>query len=387
MRIAVVGASGAGLPFAAMLLQKHPDWEVHLFDANSKVGKKLLATGNGHCNLLNLKATSRDYNASEFVEAVFDREPLSKLKACLFSLGVALMEIGDLAYPKSYTSSGYVDSLSRFIQSKGGFIHFETMILDYFKKENKWVLRSNLRDFEFDALVFSPGGCSGRNLGSDGNLFRVFSKHGYKISSLTPGLCPIKTKENTSSLAGLRHFARVTVMKNGQPYYAEEGEVLFKKDGLSGIVIFNVQRQLAHYGGDCLALDLFPDEDISKLCEEIKGLHDANPSFDLAFLPGSLFKWCLAAAKIKELKNSEDVYAFSIVLKHLIFHVNGFYGFEDSQVTIGGIDLNDISSKNLESKRETNVYFLGEVLDVDGPCGGYNLEWCLASALCLAESL
>ncbi len=387
MRIAVVGASGAGLPFAAILLQKHPDWDVHLFDANSKIGKKLLATGNGHCNVLNLKASSRDYNAPEFVEPFFARQPLDKLKKSLFSLGVPLMEIGDLVYPKSYTSCGYVETLTSYVQSKGVSIHLETKISEYFKKENKWVLRSNLGDFDCDKVVFCSGGCSGKNLGSDGNLFDVFKKHGYKLTSFAPGLCPIKTKENTSSLAGLRHPAKVNILKGSQPLYSENGEVLFKKDGLSGIVVFNVQRKLAYLGGEEVSLDLFPNESLSELCDEINGLLNANPSFTPAFLPEPLFKYCLVSAKLKELKKNEDVYAFSSLLKNLIFHVSGFYGFEDSQVTIGGIDLNDISNKNFESKLESNVYFLGEVLDVDGPCGGYNLEWCLVSALCLAENL
>ena len=387
MRIAVVGASGAGLPFAALLLQKHPDWDVHIFDANKKAGKKLLATGNGHCNLLNLKASCEDYNAPDFVKSFFASQPLPKLRSALFSLGIPLMEIGDLVYPKSFTSSGYVDTLLSFVQSKGAAIHLETKVIEYFQKENLWVLRSNLGDYAFDKIVFCSGGFSGKNLGSDGNLFSVFKKHGYKVTSFTPGLCPIKTKENTSSLTGLRHSAKVTVMKDGEKLYSEEGEVLFKKDGLSGIVIFNVQRKAVHLGGDSIVLDLFPNQDMEALSDEVRGLLEANPMFGAAFLPLPLFQYCLAAARLKELKNDGDVYAFSNVLKHLVFHVSGFYGFEDSQVTIGGINLNDISNKNFESKLESNVYFLGEVLDVDGPCGGYNLEWCLVSSLCLAENL
>ena len=387
MRIAIVGASGAGLPLAAILLQKHPDWDVHLFDANNKIGKKLLATGNGHCNLLNLKASSEDYNAPEFVESCFARQPLDKLKKTLFSLGVPLMEIGDLVYPKSYTSSGYVETLTSYVQSKGVSIHLETKVTEYFKKENKWVLRSNLGDFDCDKVVFCSGGRSGKNLGSDGDLFQIFQKHGYKVTSCAPGLCPVKTRENVTSLAGLRHAAKATLLKGNEELYSEEGEVLFKKDGLSGIVIFNVQRKMVHLGGDSITLDLFPGQSSEELCEEISGLLETNSAFIPSFLPTPLYQCCLNTAKLKNLKNKGDVYAFSSILKHLSFHVNGFYGFEDSQVTVGGIDLDDISNKNFESKLESNVYFLGEVLDVDGPCGGYNLEWCLVSALCLAENL
>lgn len=387
MRIAVVGASGAGLPFAALLLQKHPDWDVHLFDANNKIGKKLLATGNGHCNLLNLKASGDDYNAPEFVGDCFLRQPLDKLRKSLFSMGVPLMEIGDLAYPKSYVSYGYVETLVSYVRSRGVSLHLETKVFEYFKKGNNWVLRSNLGDFECDKVVFCSGGRSGKNLGSDGNLFQTFLKHGYKVTPCLPGLCPVKAKEDTALLSGLRHAAKATLMKGVKELYSEEGEVLFKKDGLSGIVIFNVQRKMAHLGGDSISLDLFPGQSVVDLCGEIRGLFGANSGFGPAFLPLPLHRYCLKVSNVENLKNEKDVHAFSSTLKRLPFHVIGFYGFEDSQVTIGGIDLREVSNKNFESKIESNVYFLGEVLDVDGPCGGYNLEWCLVSALCLADSL
>ena len=387
MRIAVIGASGAGLPFAALLLQKHPDWDVHLFDANSKVGKKLLATGNGHCNLLNASATPDDYNDPSFVSSAFERFPYAKLKEVLLSLGIPLLEMDNLAYPKSFTSSGYVDSLTSYIENKGGHIHLETKILNYQKKENKWVLQGFESEKTFDKLVFCSGGKSGRNLGSDGNLFAVFAKHGYKLTPFKPALCPIKTVESTSSLNGIRHAARISLFSGDKELYSESGELLFKKDGLSGIAVFNVQRKLAHGGGDALAIDLFPDQSHERLSDELLSLSNANPDFAPAFLPVQLFSYCKAAAKAKDLKSKGDVDAFCRVLKHLVFHVSGFYDYPDSQVTIGGISLDEISCKNYESKFESNVYFLGEVLDVDGPCGGYNLEWCLISALNLVESL
>ena len=387
MRIAVIGASGAGLPFAALLLQKHPDWEVHLFDANNKIGKKLLATGNGHCNLLNVAAAPNDYNNPAFVAPAFERHPYSVLKKVLLSLGIPLLEMGDLVYPKSFTSSGYVDALAFYIKNKSGYIHLNSKVLDYWKEENKWFLRGFDSKKTFDKLVFCTGGKSGRNLGSDGNLFAVFAKHGYKISPFKPALCPIKTLENTSSLNGVRHLAKIALLKDGREFCSESGELLFKKDGLSGIAIFNIQRKLAHVGGEAIAVDLFPEQSLEELSDEVRSLEKANADFAPAFLPQPLFDYCKAKAKASDLKNKGDVDSFCHVLKHLVFHVSGFYDFPDSQVTIGGISLDEISAKNYESKRESNVYFLGEVLDVDGPCGGYNLNWCLVSALNLVESL
>jgi predicted Rossmann fold flavoprotein len=387
MKLAVIGASGAGLPFASFLLKKHPDYEVTLFDGNEKIGKKLLATGNGHCNLLNVKASPDSYNDPDFVSPVLKRFHYSDIEEALLSIGVSLMRIGDLAYPQSYTASGYVSALTSFISSHNGIFRLGTRVEEYKKEGNKWLLRTNHGDFAFDKLVFCSGGKSGRNLGSDGSLFPVFATHGYSLTSLKPGLCPMKVKENVSSLNGLRHEALVSLLKEGQEIYRERGEVLFKNDGLSGIVIFNVEREATRKKGDAVSLDLFPERSAKDLEETVITLFKSNPSFGASFLPLPLFEYCLKEACVKDLDSLERSHDFAFALKNLSFSISGLYDFRDSQVTLGGISLSCVSSKNLESKLEENVYFLGEVLDVDGPCGGYNLGWCLASSLALASSL
>ena len=386
MEIAVIGASGAGLPFAAFLLKKHPDWRIHLFDSKEKAGKKVLATGNGHCNLLNAEAKPSSYSDPSFVESFLNRYSYYEIEKALFSLGIPLLRLGSLAYPKSFSASGYVETL--LSQLKNNVIwHLNTKVVDYAKRQNKWFLRSNNGDFSFDKLVFACGGKSGKNLGSDGSLFPVFEKHGYHVGDLKPGLCPIRTKENVASLAGARHEAEVSLLKEGKPVCVESGEVLFKRDGLSGIVIFNVEREAVHRDALDLRLDLFPEESLEALSREIEGLLLACPHFGPAFLPAPLFDFALRAAHLNSLRNAADAPRFAQALKALDFRIDGFYDFEDSQVTIGGVSTSQVSPKNLESKIEDNVYFLGEVLDVDGPCGGYNLGWCLASALSLVESL
>lgn len=390
MKLAVIGASGAGLPFASFLLKKHPDYEVTLFDGNEKIGKKLLATGNGHCNLLNVKVCPDSYNAQDFVSPFLERFHYSDIEAALLSVGVSLMRIGDLAYPQSYAASGYVSALVSFISSHKGIFRLGTRVEEYKKGGNKWLLRTNHGDFAFDKLVFCSGGKSGRNLGSDGSLFPVFATHGYSLTPLKPGLCPIKVKENVASLNGIRHEALVSLLKEGRGIYKERGEVLFKNDGLSGIVIFNVEREAARKKGDAVSLDLFPDKSVEDLGKAVRALFQSNPAFGASFLPLPLFEYCLKGAgitDIKDLYSVERSHDFAFILKNLSFHISGLYDFCDSQVTLGGISLSCVSSKNLESKLEENVYFLGEVLDVDGPCGGYNLGWCLASSLALASSL
>ena len=169
--------------------------------------------------------------------------------------------------------------------------------------------------------------------------------------------------------------------------HEEEGEVLFKKDGLSGIVIFNTERMYAHSseGSFEIVLDLFPDYRSEELSGLLLALQKANPAFAASFLSLPLFDYCLKRSGLSKLEEG-DFARFAKTLKSLLFHPKAVYPFEDSQVTIGGIEISNLLP-TLESKKEKGVFFLGEVLNVDGPCGGFNLEWCLISAIALASEL
>ncbi len=391
MDIAIIGSSGAGLPCSIFLKKKHPDWNVSVFDHNLKVGKKLLATGNGHCNLLNISARPEDYNCPEFLAPYFLKFPYAKLIDALNSLGIATMEMGDLVYPLSFSSNGYVDALASLSQQLGNRFHLGVRILDYKKRGNGYLLTTNCGDFACDKIIFATGGKSGKNLGSDGSLFPVFETHCYSISPLKPGLCPIVVKEDVSRLSGLRHRACVYSYsgtgENRTLVHEEEGEVLFKKDGLSGIVIFNTERMYAHSseGSFEIVLDLFPDYRSEELSGLLLALQKANPAFAASFLSLPLFDYCLKRSGLSKLEEG-DFARFAKTLKSLLFHPKAVYPFEDSQVTIGGIEISNLLP-TLESKKEKGVFFLGEVLNVDGPCGGFNLEWCLISAIALASEL
>lgn len=390
MKIAIVGASGAGLPLSTFLKKKHPEWSVLVLEQNAKIGKKLLATGNGHCNLLNKTAKPEDYSDPSFVSPFFTQYTYQTLLSFLHSVGVATMEIGDMVYPKSFSSSGYVETIRMEAEKLGVKFLLNCRVSDYKKTAKGLLLLTNCGEMVFDKIVFCTGGKSGRNLGSDGSLFPVFEQHGYSLAEPIPGLSPIKTKENVSSLAGLRHEASVSLLDDEKFLLNQEvGEVLFKKDGLSGIVIFNTQRIAAankHPDALQISLDLFPLQSEQNLAQEIFDLKKANSDFISSFMNPALARYCLKSAHLESLSTLNDVRRFSRTLKNLVFHIAEFYPFEDSQVTVGGIDTSELKT-NFESRMEPGVYFAGEVLNVDGPCGGFNLEWCLISALALVEQL
>ena len=384
MRIGIVGASGAGLYAAIFLKRRHPDYEVAVFDRAEKVGKKLLATGNGHCNLLNANMEGKAYNHPAFVDGLLEGCPLSTLRNELNDLGVFTTQKGDLIYPLSYSASSYVNYLTGLAQSLGVLIELGAEVVDYLSDGTTMVtLFAKDWSASFDRVVFATGGCSQPNLGSNGALFDVFEMHGYSIVPPEPSLCPLKTKEKTKLVFGLRHEAKVTLLHDGKPIYEEAGELLFKDDGISGIAVFNCSAFMARNpkGEYEVVVDFFPGIEEGKLADILAYAAMKNPDNPYgAILEQKLSKYLEFAGKMQRDPS------FAHTLKHTRFHIEGRYPFAASQVTSGGIDLGEIGP-DFQSKKEKGVYFVGEVLDVDGLCGGYNLGFALLSAYCLGRAI
>lgn len=382
MKVVIVGGSSAGLYAALLLKRKHPDFEVLVIDKNEQVGRKLCATGNGHCNLLREDISPEVFRDPLSAERLLSEYPVDRLKEILFSFGVALKDIDGLYYPVSFSAPAHVKHLQGLCQRLGVKFRLGTKVFSYSKNE----VKTDHGSIGFDKIIFACGGKSQENLGSDGSLFAEFSRHGYRIRDLLPGLCPIRVKEDVRCLKGLRHEAKVTVISQDSSVFEEEGEVLFKPDGLSGIVIFNASRYVAtEKEGIKIVLDLFPAFPRVRLRKLMQKMDEADPGHFLEGLFASTFAEYLSK-RLKQDKKTTNPIVFADLCKHLEFTYKGLYSFDSSQVTIGGISMDEVR-EDFSSLREPNVYFIGEVLDNDGPCGGYNLTWCLWTALAVAEAL
>ena len=387
MRIAVIGASGAGL-YAALFLSASTNHQVLLFDKNKVIGKKLLATGNGHCNLLPGDLDPERYSdPSAFSKFLGDRN-LGDLKNALESLGIVLTKENGLYYPASYHAPTHVRFLEKSLRKNGVEMHLDEKVIDYQNRNQKYLLVTEKGEICIDLLIFAHGGSSQSKLGSDGSLDGIIAKHGYRLLPKRPGLCPIKTVESTKALSGLRHHAKCSLLRRGNTIYEETGEVLFKNDGLSGICIFNLEsiwmRQQDHDGFK-IAIDLFPEITEQELLDRLARLHDRVGDYYLdSLLVKPLQEYVLFAAK--RCFGNDDAAAVASILKHLSFHLKDSYSFDESQVTVGGISLDEVD-QTLQSKREPGVFFVGECLNLDGLCGGNNLAWCLLNALIIRDAL
>lgn len=369
MKIAVIGGGVSGVTFAINRKRNHPEDEIFIFEHTDKLLKKVLATGNGKCNIANAGEIIYSNNTANNIIVRYNYDYQNKF---LDSLNIKTKLVGNLSYPISESAATVRNAFLKEIDRLRIKVITNCNLLDYCQKEAGYVLKTDLGDYQFDSILFAVGGKSLPKSGSDGSLLPILEKHHYHIDEMVPALCPIYTKEKTKVLDGTRVKARVTVKSDNKIIFEESGEVLFKDKGLSGIVIFNASRVIAHNLNKTynIELDLLPDVPV----DELQSFYKKNNK-------QTLLESYLHPNLVKYLENSSDVIKD---IKSLSFTFDKLYGFENSQISVGGISLSNINDK-LESKIEKNIYFAGELIDIDAPCGGYNLMWAIGSGLYLSD--
>lgn len=368
MKVIIVGAGASGVTAAINYKRNHTDDEVLIIEHLDKPLKKILATGNGKCNLGNAKLDYSRYNNPEFVEKITANYDYVEF---FNSISIKTKLIDDLAYPVSESAVSVREALLKETAKLGIKIDIENELVDY-KVDKVITVKTKKADYVCDKLILAGGLKSSPKLGTDGSLLKVLEKHGYEIANPEPGLSPLFTKEKTKIIDGIRVKSQVELKKEGKSIHKENGEVLFKDHGLSGIVIFNTMSLIARnlVGKYEIIIDLLPDHTQQELDSYLR-----EHSFDelmLAYINPKLVTYL----KDRYQTNSEVLKH----LKHLEFTFDHSYGFEFSQVSVGGVSTTEVD-ENLMSKKEKGVYLIGELLNIDGPCGGYNLTWAFASAI------
>ena len=388
--VAVIGGSASGIYFSLLLKEKHPEYDVILIEKENKIGKKIYATGNGHCNCLNTKLSKESFNDSKLVDIVLNKYSYTDLKDFFLKRGILLKETEDgLVYPLSNSASSFVSLLEAELEKEGVRVLIKTRLLDYNDTEII-VEKEGVRSFiKYDYLIIGAGGKSGKNLGSDGSVFDILKKHKYQITDLKPGLCPIKTKEVFKDIEGSRLKGRLEARdSNDVLLFREDGELLFKKDGISGIVAFNLSRVLARTLGQ-IKIRFIPEPFLNdSFKNELSCIYNLKAESVLSSIYDPKISAYLSKKIAKLGLNFGNKDNFNRVFDEIsLFSLtyNCLYSFEESQITIGGISSDFVGSK-FNSKIEKNVYFIGEILDVDGKCGGFNLSWALLSAMLVSDN-
>ncbi len=395
--VIVIGAGASGL-MAAITAAK-ADASVLVLNHHSVPGKKILSTGNGKCNFTNSRQDASCYRSDdpEVVAEAFAKFSFEDTIAFFEKIGVYAKERDGYYYPLSGQASTIRESLLAEAEHEGVEIQNDIDISDVTVEDG--VFHIALRSDEFDTrqCILATGGKSAPKTGSDGSGYLFAMGLGHSVKNPLPALVPLTSKEKwLRRTAGVRCDGSVTLIVEEEEVASDRGELQFTEEAVSGIPVFQVSRYasiaLAEHKRVEARLDFFPDREREELSGFLLGLADRLGSYmswyqilcglcnqklaamlcdrlDLAFAP---------AHQYSRESGKEQAAQIAVLLKETVLPISGTSSMEHAQTTCGGVPLREIDS-NMQSKLVPGLYFAGEILNVDGICGGYNLQWAWTS--------
>lgn len=396
--IAVIGGGPAGM--TAAIKAAEAGAFVTLYEGNDRVGKKILSTGNGRCNFSNEKMGAQYYYGSgrELVAHILERFGADWTAAFFEELGMRIKSRDGYLYPASDQASTVLDLLRYELTRKEIKVHTGERITKIRSQNGKWILLP--QQTSYDAVILACGGCAAPETGSDGNGFALAEKLGHRIISPVPALCALRCREKFyKQVAGVRCDAEVTLFVEGQAVASERGELQLTDYGLSGIPVFQLSRHAAKALREkkhvTARVSFLPDLD-EEACKAFFEKRLAVQAEDemTAFLTGIVNKKInilllkLAGIRENERAGTVNAAAFARLIRlygGLETEIVDTNGFDRAQVCAGGVDCSEVTQR-LMSKKLPGLYFAGEILDVDGICGGYNLQWAFASGTAAGEA-
>ena len=404
----IVGGGASGL-FAA-INAKDLGLDVAIIESNDRVGKKILTTGNGRCNISNNTISFPFFNYhsenSGFFTKALSSLSVEDTKNIFLSLGLPIIELknGKL-YPKSLQASSVVDILRLALEDRSIPLYTECKVKSI-HKDKKFKLSTSNEDkklFTCNKLILACGGKSAVKTGSDGTGYNLAKSLGHSIINTIPGIVQLKLNSPyLKSISGVKFDGFATLLVDDEPIRKELGEILFTDYGISGPPILqlsgHVSKALLNNKKVEILVDMMPEEDYKEIENFIEchfGLLSHRPVIDslIGVVNKKLIPTILKASNITNLHipcyelTWEDKKNLINILKSWKFTCVDTNGFNQAQVTIGGINTKEVNSDTLESKLVKNLYFSGEILDVDGDCGGFNLQWAWSSGYFVANNI
>lgn len=395
--IVVIGAGAAGMA-AALRASEHPDVHVTLLERQNRVGRKLLSTGNGRCNLTNTGAASNRYHGGnpDWIQQVLDHYPPEQILEFFRELGlVTVTEYGGRVYPKSNHASSVLDVLRLALERENITVRTALPAEQVRSRSGKFQIDTSEGSFAAERLIIACGGCAGSKLGGVMDGYQLLKALGHTRTPLYPALTQLRTASDyPKALKGIKADASIRLLCGEQTIAEAEGDILFTENGLSGTAVMEVSRAVT--GSDSLTASLcFLDWEEKRLFADLCRRRERWPELPANQILTGMVQSRLGQMLCREAGISGSVPASRLgdrelhrlagVLKDFRLPVLGACGFEAAQVTAGGIRTEEFSPESLESRLIPGLYACGEVLDVDGDCGGFNLQWAWASGLLAGE--
>ena len=393
INIAIIGGGASGL--LASIFLTNNNFNVTIYEKNNKIGKKLLATGNGRCNITNTDISLNNFYTNSdksFLKNILHSFDFFKCKQFFNNIGIEFTqgEKGRI-YPMSQTASSIVDALEYTALQNGVTINLNSEIENINYKENKFILNNKS---QYDKLIIATGSVAMPKLGSNDSGYKFAKQFNHTLIEPFASLVQlVSDNKNLDMISGIKIQGCVD---------NRQGDILFTKYGISGSAILDISRdiseKLQHQKNIKLTIDTMPtiskNKLVDMLTQRVKIVGDKDIYSWLDGLQNKkLTKYIMlnsnisSSIKYAKFLNRKDILKIVHTIKNLEFNIIDTKGFDSCEVCAGGVDLSQIDLKSMQSKKQKNLYFTGEVLDVDGDCGGYNLHWAWASGFICANSI
>ncbi|MCP4970215.1 MAG: NAD(P)/FAD-dependent oxidoreductase [Arcobacter sp.] len=407
MRIAIIGAGAAGLIASITAKRLDKNIDIDMFDINKGVGKKILASGNGRCNISNTNVTKQNFIGENpsFVEKALEQFNFKAFEKFCKSIGL-LLDIKDTSkvYPLSNEAKSVVTLLESTIQTLKINTIFETKIIDIKKEANKFLLidETSKKYKEYDKVLISSGLSAAPQLNSTEDGINIAQTFGHSSNITYPSLVGLHTDfEYNNRIQGVKKEAIVTLYIDGQKENEIQGDVLFTKYGVSGFAILDISQYAVYPLSLCqdvqISINLFPNKNRNELLGSIESLFKslANEKAQIlltGIISNKLAPILLDVCKINKESKAKDINAKQLrsIVNTLInwrFKITNTQGFKHAEASGGGVRTDEVDSNTYESKKCKGLYFAGEVLDIVGNRGGYNLHFAWASGYLVGKSL
>ena len=401
-KIGIIGGGASGV-FASIQLARLGH-EVHIFERNDKLLKKIYATGNGRCNFTNSNISIENYHGQneKFPMSIINNFTYDDCIMFFNGLGVKEIELEDgKVYPMSLQAKTIAQCLIQEAENQNVVVHLNSYIKKIDFKRNVRILKYDNSGYTFDYLIVAAGARAMEKSGSDGNGYGLLEDLGHSITKTYPGIVQLNTKESLyKTIQGTKIPGDVYLVKDGKKILKQSSDILFTDYGISGPGILQISgraiAEIKKANRVFISLDLLSNMEAEELFNFLISSISQNGYKSPKDLLSCILHENISDLIIKDLdiyKNhvseltNEEVKSICHKCKDLRLEVTGYKSEKDGQITCGGVDTREIDPKTLKSKIYDKLYLIGEILDVDGDCGGYNLHWAWASAYACAQGI
>lgn len=396
LQIAIIGGGASGLSAAVSAAHENPKARIVIYEKKEKIGKKILATGNGRCNLTNRFMEPSCYYSEEreMIHQVLSRFGYSQTLDFFRNLGLITRNRGDYVYPRSDQAVSVVQAFQNELSRCHIKIITDISIKTLQKIPDGFRFSDGSRMYSADKVILACGGKASSALGSDGSGYVLAEAMGHSLVPVAPALVQLKVKNHPfQKAAGVRTSARVSAYVSGRETASDEGELQLTAYGISGIPVFQISRfisrALLQGQRASVVIDFAPElnaEELTSLFYELQGRCGSLSSKDFlnSIFPDKLIPCLLKQANIPLSLPASKITGSQIdslvkICKSIRLEIFETTGFEHAQVCAGGVRTSQVNPYTMESLKAEGLYITGELLDVDGICGGYNLQWAWAT--------